>query len=202
METTYYRWCQEGGAEDAEPASGGYPRLQLRGYTEWDLRAGHPIDNWDLDTVAVYDQESDLSDFPFTNNDLPVYSPRLRTVMEALSAEDIQYLPLRIQHEKSGKEVHGYHLVNYLRVIDCLDRESSVYQIWTKDNLLFWEQRPHMLGTFRDVQKAVLDPSRIGQVPVFRLWGWKNMVIVRGDSQCAIETAGITGCRFSPLAVT
>ncbi len=115
VETRFYRWDQDGGADKAEPAVGGYLHVHLSGYNDWDLRA------------ACY------------------------------------------------------------------------YQVWTKDNLLFCERRPHMLGTFRDVQRAVLDCSRIGEISVFRLWGWEVMVVIRGDVKSAIERAGITGCRFSLL---
>lgn len=46
----------------------------------------------------------------------------------------------------------------------------------TKDNLLFWEKRPWMLGTFRDVKRVVLDPDKIGDAQLFRLWGWEDLV--------------------------
>jgi hypothetical protein len=81
-------------------------------------------------------------------------------------------------------------------VIDCLDRHKSKYEIWTQDNLLFWQKRPWMLGRFRDVQRAVLDETKIGRTPVFRLWGWEAMVVVRDDLKRAIADAGVTGCRF------
>lgn len=199
METEFYRWDQEGGADEDEPAVGGFLDLQLSGCSDWDLRAGRYIEKWNPETLAVYDDEAEPPDFPFTSNDLPVYSPRLRALMESLGVEGIQYLPVRIRHQGSGREVPGYHLANYLCLIDCLDRERSVYQVWTKDNLLFWEMRPTMLGTFRDVQRAVLDCSRIGETPIFRLWGWDVMVVIRGDLKRAIERVGTTGCRFSLL---
>ena len=199
MEAEFYRWSQDGGADEPEPPAGGYLDLPLSSHSDWDLRAGRRIEKWDPNAIALFDEEAEPPDFPFTSNDLPVFSPRLKALMESLGVEGIQYLPLRIRHQASGREVQGYQLANYLCLIDCLDWDRSVYQLWTKDNLLFWEQRPHMLGTFRDVQKAVLDSSRIGTVPIFRLWGWEVMVVVRGDIKRAVEAAGMTGCWFSAL---
>jgi Immunity protein family (Imm11) len=197
----FYRWLQYGGAGDPKPPLLWYLHIQLVNFNERDLMAGRYTENWDPDTIALYDDEVEYTDFPFTNNDLPVYSPRLKALVERLGVEGIQYLPLRIRHRHSDKEVQGYYLVNYLHVIDCLDRERSIYQIWTKDNLLFWEKRPQMLGTFRDVQKAVLDPTKVGNFRIFRLWGWEMMVIVRADVKQAIGKANLTGCRFDELEV-
>jgi hypothetical protein len=58
-----------------------------------------------------------------------------------------------------------------------------------------------MLGTFRDVTKAVIDSKKIGDVPIFRLWGWEMMILVREDVKRAIEEAGITGCIFREIEV-
>jgi len=195
----FYRWSQDGGADDPELPVGGYLSLQLGNLPWWELSAGRHIQNWDPETTAFYDEAGECPDFPFTSDSLPVYSPRLRALMEDLRVDGIQYLPLRIRGQISGKEIPGYCLVNYLHLIDCLDRERSSYQVWTKENLLFWEERAWMLGTFRDVRRAVLVESRIRDFQVFRLWGWSVMVVVREDMKSAIEEAAITGCWFTEI---
>lgn len=179
-----------------------YLEIELRNLSKWDLMVGRNISAWDGETIVYYNIENGQTDYSFTNIDLPVYSPHLFQLMRELKMEDIQYLPVRLKHKESGREIKGYHIANYLRMIDCLDREHSVYEIWTKENLLFWEKRSYMLGTFRDVRKAVLDITRIGDARLFRLWGWEMMVIVREDVKTAIEEAGITGGRFTRLETT
>jgi hypothetical protein len=197
----YYDWTQESDGDFVGSSRQWYLRIELVGHHEWDLRAGRYIEGWDPHTTAYYEDEPALTDYPFTNNALPVYSPRLKAVMEGLGLGEIQYLPLRVRDEHGGGELLGYHIANYLRVIDCLDRERSAYQVWTRDNLLFWEQTPWKLGTFRDVTKAVVDSRVIGDVPLFRLWGWTMIVVVREDVKREIERAQITGCRFSAIEV-
>jgi hypothetical protein len=197
----FFRWSQFGGADEIQPISVWYLSIKLEKIREWDLMAGKHISNWDTNTIAIYDEELEYTDYPFTSDSLPVYSSRLKSLMEELGIEGIQYLPLKIGRRDGVINVNGYHIANYLRVIDCLDRERSVYQVWTKENLLFWEKRPYMLGTFRDVKKAVINSEKIGNVPIFRLWGWELMVIVREDVKQAVEEAGIIGCVFREIEV-
>ena len=195
----FYRWTQEGRTDETESGLLWYLSTGLSDRVEWDLRAGRYIEDLDPNTTAFYDDKVEHTDFPFTDNDLPVYSPRLKALMEKLKVEGIQFLPLRIRHRPSGAEAQGYHIANYLHAIDCLDREHSIYEIWTKDNLLFWEKRPSMLGTLRDLRKAVLDSTKIGNDRLFRLEEWEMMVLVREDVKEAIEEARITGCRFTEI---
>lgn len=198
----YFRWDPYSGANEEDIKPVWSLSIQLTDIREWDLRVGRYIESWNSNTTAIYDDENiEYSDYPFATGLLPVYSERLKSLMENLVIYGIQYLPIRILKRDGAKEVGGYHIANYLNVIDCLDRERSVYQIWTKENLLFWEKRPHVLGTFRDVTKAVIDSKKTGDIPIFRLWGWEMMVVVRENVMEAIEEAGITGCVFREIEV-
>ena len=59
-----------------------------------------------------------------------------------------------------------------------------------------------MLGTFHDVKRVVLDPDKIGDAQLFRLWGWEDVVIIRDDLKYAIEETGISGCGYTELALS
>ncbi len=194
----YFEWSQYGGADEPERPVWRLS-IKLIDYNEWDLRVGRYIETWDPNTVAYYDEEAEHSDFPFTSDLLPVYSLRLKNLMKNLHVEDIQYLPLRIKHTYSNNEVQAYYIANYLKVIDCLDRQHSAYQLWTKENLLFWEKRPWMIGTFRSVRRPVLQLAKLDEARVFRVWGW-DMVVVREDIKEIVARSGMTGCQFTELA--
>jgi hypothetical protein len=196
-----FEWSHFVGGYENEPIEVWRLSIQDKHFNEWDLKAGTYINDWDLNITAFYDKELDNTDYPFATDLLSVYSPRRRSLMEDLRINEIQYLPLRIKRQDGEKEVYGYSIANYLRVIDCLNREKSVYQVWTKDNLLYWEKRTNMIGTFRDVTNAVLDFDKIGDAKIFRLWGWETMVVLREDVKQAIEEAGITGCEFYKIEV-
>lgn len=199
MTVRYFRWTQEHDLGVLDASASWYLEIALERQNDWDLRRGQYVEGWNPDTSAFYDDEVEPTDFPVTSDDIPVYSPRLMALMDQEGVEDIQFLPLRVKHRHGAQEVFDYHIANYLKVIDCLNRQKSNFQVWTEDNLLFWQKRPWMLGTFRDVQRPILDVTRIGRVPVFRLWGWEVMVVIRGDIKQAIEDAGITGCRFTEV---
>ena len=195
----YFRWSQFGGEEENEHILVWFLSIQLNSITEWDLMTGKYINDWDKNTTATYEEEVEYTDYPFTTGLLPVYSTRLKALMDNLGIEWIQYLPLTVKKHNLSKEIEGYFIANYLKVIDCLNRERSSYQVWTKENLLFWEKREYMLGTFRDVKKIVLDTNKINNAKIFRLWGWELAVIIREDLKREIEKAKITGCVFTPV---
>jgi hypothetical protein len=197
----FYEWSHFTGYDDNDSGFVWSLTIEFGNISDADIKSGNKIDNWDNNTTAYYEDDSEYTDYPFPSGLVPVYSLRLKNLMEAMNIPGIQYLPLRVMRQDRAKELFGYHIANYLNVIDCLDREKSVYEVLTKDNLFMWEKRPHMLGSFGDVRKAVLNFEKIGDVPIFRLWGWKMMVIVREDLKIAIEKAGITGCEFSKLEV-
>lgn len=198
----FYRWTQAADFDSSGQPNPNWsvdePQLPA-GIDWWDLERGRRIENWDPNTVALFDEDVEPTDFPFVGFLIPIYSPRLRALIEHLGIDQIQYLPLRLIGKQSRREITGYCIANYLSVIDCLDRKRSIYRVLTKDNLMFWEKRPWMLGTFDNVLKVVLDTTKIGDTRLFRLWGYEGMVIVREDIKEVIEKAGITGCRSTEV---
>jgi hypothetical protein len=196
----YFRWSHYAGGNEEDSREVWSLDIRDKHFDEWDVMSGTNIKHWYPNLTAYY-EESNFTDYPFITGLIPVYSPRLRSLIENMKVNDIQYLPLRIKRKDEKEEISGYSIANYLRIIECLNRERSVYQLWTKDNLLFWEKRPDMLGTFESITKTVLDLKKIGDARIFRLWGWEVMVVLREDIKQAIEKAGITGCEFSEIEV-
>ena len=187
--------------------SGNYPGFYLRiefgnSYKEWELMIGQVIRNWNPSTCAYFEKEADHVDFPFTENDIHVYSPKFKHLMQKLIRYEIQFLPLQIVFRPTKMSIGKYYLANYLKVIDCIDRENSKYELWTKENLLFWEKREYLLGSFSYIDHLVLDSKKITDAKIFRPWGWKMAVIVREDLKDEIENAKITGCIFSSLEIS
>jgi hypothetical protein len=171
--------------------------VELENTGLWQPQRGEFINKWD--TIEAYCDSRACTDFPFTIPQIPVYSSKLRATVENEVDNEVQFLSIHVRHKRSGREIPGYYIANYLRVIDCLDRGLSHYQIWTKENLLYWEERPHKLGKFRDVSNAVLSRGAIGDVQLFRVWGWEMMTVIREDLKIKIEQAHITGCLFTEL---
>ena len=194
----YYVWLQYGGADQEPPDKVWTLEIDLCGMQVRDFKAGKQFSSWDVNTSAIYSEEAPHADYPFTIGLIPVHSSRLTALIHKECPDAVQYLPIRVKNRLTLHEIDGYSIANYLKVIDCLDREQADYEIWTKANLLFWEKRPWLLGTFRTINKFVLQSSRLTDDKVFWLWGWP-MTIIREDIKTLIEQAAITGCRFHEI---
>ena len=193
----FFRITQDGFPDkNSGKSKGWYLRIELENKLKpADLMSGQWINNWDDKTSGYVDEEADHLDFPFTNNDLHILSPKFKELMFKIAGDEIQFLPINI---KSADRVVGYYyLVNYLKIIDCLDRNLSIYELYTKENLLFWEKRKYMLGTFFNVRRVVLDDSKINNTKIFRLSGFPSVVLIRDDIKSMIEEAKISGCIFT-----
>ena len=199
----YFRWTQSEYIDQHKKINNWYlEKMFFVDQDPWDFKSGTSIESRDINATAIFRSETIYSDFPFTAFDVPVYSTKLKMLMEKHEPNSIQYLPLKIINENNNKHVNGYYIANYLNKIDCLDRINSKYEAWTKENLMFLKDRPQMLYTFRDIQKVVLDSKKISNNKIFRLWGWDVMIIVREDIKNIIEAANIIGCNFNKIETT
>jgi len=173
--------------------------IMARGRLEERLREARPFDEgeWDPRADVYWDENTPLTDLPFTIPETHLHSPRLKALMEELGlAQDIQYLPIKIKGTLSGKEVSEYYVANYLRRISCLDLEHSIYGRFG-DDWIRHEQR----GDLQYVWKAVLRLEAIGDCRIFRVDERKYIVAVREDVIKAIDEAGITGWRAERLSL-
>ena len=79
----YFRWSQFGGADEyEEPKPVWDLSIQLKDINEWDLMTCKYIEDWDINSTAFYEEELEYTDYPFTTGLLPVYSTRLKLLVE------------------------------------------------------------------------------------------------------------------------
>jgi len=178
--------------------------FQVRGWDndfklKWRLEKGQPLrgEEWDSEAVAFWDEEAQLTDLPFAVPDFELHSPRLKALLERFGlGGDIQYLPIRIVGQKTGREVSTYYVANYLRRIACLSLEHSIYTVFGPDWL-----RPEQRGQISGVLKPVLRGDAVGEARLFRVDEYEYIVVIREDVKRAMEEAGITGCWYRELEV-
>lgn len=182
----------------------GVRHLHIRGWKDdldlaQRLNEGRPLrqEEWEQEAPADWDEEGPLMDMPFNPN-FHLHSPRLRALLEGLGlGSEIQYLPIRIRGEQSGREVGIYYVANYLRRIPCLDLEHSIgVEFFGPDWI-----RPEQRGKIAGVWRAALRKEAIGNARLFRVDEWHYIVAVREDVKRAMGEAGITGCYFLELEV-
>lgn len=168
--------------------------IEPRSTPYWDLTVGKPVANWQEDEWATCESFEHATDYPFASHLLPVVSTRMRTTIESLGIQSIQYLPIRIV-DRMQVVCLGYSIANVLQVVDATDEDKSEIERWTKFNLPFWSKRSWMLGTFRSIRRVVLDESKVGDHRLFVLKG-SDWIIVRDDVKQGLEAASITGIGF------
>ena len=164
----------------------------------WRLAEARPFGEgeWIQEAPAEWDEEGPLTDMPFSPN-FHLVSSRLRALLEELGlGAEIQFLPVRVVGEKSGREVGVYYVANFLRRIRCLDLERSIYDVYGPDWI-----RPEQRGQIAGVWKAVLRREAVGEARVFRVEEFDPIVVIREEVKVAMEGAGITGCWFQELEV-
>jgi len=197
----YYRWT----ANSEGNSSVGH--LRIKGWKNdfalaERLYEGRPFGEgeWEQWAPADWSEDGPLTDLLFDPK-FHVCSPRLKALLENLGLDvKIQFLPVRVIGEKSGRDVGVYYVANFLRRIPCLDLEHSIYGRYG-DHPEDFQVFPEKIGQIRHVWKAVLRKEAISEARLFRVDEWKHIVVISEDVKRAMDEAGITGCWFQELEV-
>jgi len=121
---------------------------------------------------------------------IPVVSEKAASLLAKMAPNDIQLLPVEVDSRSEP-----YFLVNVLRIVKCIDDETS-------EEVKYWKPedgRPEKVGKYRAVYGMRIDPTKVGDAKVFRPWGWTVPLIVSEDIKEALERAGVTGMSFTEV---
>jgi hypothetical protein len=112
-----------------------------------------------------------------------IVSARMRTLVEATGAKEVEFLPVGIADHKGRTVAEDYAIVNPLKVVDAIDVAASK-PVWnTIDSELI-----------ASCEKLVIDASRVPKaLSLFRLRHLEHQVVVRGDLAQRLEAAGLIG---------
>lgn len=178
---SYYEWLGE-----LDSVEIGFPDRQFNGF--W-MVEGRPVIGWNEYMIAVYlCPETPVFEFGLSVDAWPVFSPRMRRLMEQVAPDLVQFLPFRFQRPDGTGQVVGYCVGQLLRLVDCLDRRrTKVRDDWKPIN---------DSGDFAVYRPFVLSRALIGQEKLFRLKGMCGTIVIREDLRKAIEAAGFKDQRF------
>lgn len=131
-----------------------------------------------------------LSDVVLT--ELPVWSPKVISVLEGMGVDNIQYFSIDIETGKGGEVEKSYKIPNILGLINCLDRKHAKFETFD-DGELSWLERYRVL-------EDKIKPLGKGKKPplVFRLGEFRSHVLAHESIKKAFEANGITGAEFIP----
>src|ERR1700733_13277824 len=97
----------------------------LRGSsTALDLLNGHPVDQTELHTEVT--TPGRILDFFLTNFAVPIARKELADVIQRISGECAQLLPITIG------SANEFCVINATKTVDCLDEQQSEFIKWTR----------------------------------------------------------------------
>jgi Immunity protein family (Imm11) len=123
---------------------------------------------------------------------VPVVHVRVATVLTEVAPSDVQIIPVRIEGQPDC-----FCIVNVIRVVRCIDEGRSAYigHYTAADADTF----PDRIGEYKAVEGMKIDPTKPGDIKIFRPWGWYVPVIVSEDVKDALERIGTVGVKFTEV---
>lgn len=120
----------------------------------------------------------------------PIVSARVAAVFEALAPDDVQLFPVDVEGTSEP-----FFLLVIAKLLDCInDGLCSEVERWTPE-----DGQPEKVGQYRFVYGLRIDPTKVTDARVFRLWGWPLPIIMEEEVKAALEQVGIQGGRFEEV---
>ncbi len=160
----------------------------LKGFDYMALFAAQPCDKAALAKTMVFIKDEGMNPIDFMSGPIswPIFSDRFLNLVKHEIESDVEILdpPIFSLHSKKKKE--GYHLVNILKKIDCMNEGGSTFL-------------PGPAG-----EKVVCDlqiyPDRVPEnVNIFRIPGTYGSVYVSDSFLAKIRGKGLTGLVMQEL---
>lgn len=137
--------------------------------------------------IAV-DRAGSALDFTLIAVGPPVVRFEVFELMASVAGADMQGFAARVEgHDE------GYHIVNAVSRVACIDRERSEVDWWPES-----PHRPDRKGKARAIFKLVIDPGRADGRHFFRL-AEAGDLIVSDVLKGLLEKAAVSGVRFFPV---
>ncbi|WP_164021521.1 imm11 family protein [Pyxidicoccus trucidator] len=156
----------------------------------WQFAEGHPVEFREPLRIPLY-RSGRAVDFSLTPVGVtPIIHPKVASVFAELAPDDVQLFPVEVEGQPEP-----YFLLNVTRLVRCIDDSACEEVKYFKPE----DGQPEKTGTYRSVIGLRIDKSLVGDVKVFRTWGWPIALIVPEDIKEALERTGATGMRFTEV---
>lgn len=156
----------------------------------WQFAEGRPLELREPLRIPLY-RPGRAVDFSTTAAGVtPIAHKRVASVFAELTPDDVQIFPVEVQGQ-----TEPYFILNFTRLVKCIDDSAS-------DEVQYWKPehgQPEKVGTYRSVIGLRIDKSKVGNLKVFRPWGWQMVIIVSEDLKTALERTGATGMKFTEV---
>jgi hypothetical protein len=169
----------------------------LKGFDDWDLTSSKYVSNWNEEAWIRCnnpDYDGDADDVLANHLGVPIYSFRLRRVLDESGITGIQYLPVRVLR-RDGSEIPGYQVANFLNMVRALDLEKSDYNLYP-------DEFPERKGQIFTIPKAVLKKEAVSRYDIVRLEEYPLYEAASERFKQAFEEARCTGYSFKKLSLS
>lgn len=131
--------------------------------------------------VSIQD-ESEVVYPDMMTADVPLFSNKLKTTLDDLGIDNIDYFPVELLNEDSGEVVAHYHLGIIHGLIKCL--KSGV------------EKSP---AGRRIIKNPIIDPALVEGQMLFRLYESPRLIVINSFIKEGIERAGLQGVSITRI---
>ena len=114
---------------------------------------------------------------------IPLFSQRAIDVLNAVGVTNFRAFDVVVKDERDGSVYTQYKAINIVGAFSCLDLDRSEYD-------------PSFKPPMMEIQKIVLDPSRIPDLHLFRLAEKTKVILVSDSLKEQMEKAKLVGVRF------
>lgn len=163
--------------------------VELENPDSWQFCLGRKIGSGFPDIRVELLDKSDPEDMPWSDSCVYLASDRLRAFLKEILPGQQQFLPTKLVRKGKTVTDFRYWAVNWLRMVDCFDRERSEYQVVPVPG--------HPNETRHSFDRLVINKAAVPEdAAVFRVQHYETVVIARDWVRKRLEYAGMTGCQF------
>jgi hypothetical protein len=127
---------------------------------------------------------------------LPLFSERLRTILEQNAIRTIQHVPARV-FDSQGRPFQGFSIANVLSVVPALDLEQSQFTVFPSDYFVSWKR-----GRIKSLNRTVLKAPAVAEFDIIRVSQYEFPLFVNDRFRLLFEAARCTGFSFAPVHCT
>ena len=128
------------------------------------------------------EDESEVSFPDIMTADVPLFSKKLKLLLKELGIDNIDFYPVELFNEDSGRTVAQYHMGIIVGLIKCL--KSGI------------EKSP---AGRRMLKNPVIDSLRVNDQMLFRLGERPSLIIINSSVKDALSEAGLLGVSITKL---
>lgn len=128
-------------------------------------------------------------DYDNVSFSIDVVSRRMADIIASFADNEIQRLPAVLDGD-----VENWEVLNILSHVDCIDYDQS-------EATFYPDNHPEKPGKPRGFTRLVIDIDRARGHHIFRPVDWEVALIVSDELRIAMESTGITGLEFLPVAL-